>query len=313
MRQIRVAAMALGLAFVLSACGAATDESSAPSSPATVPATPASASPSAPAIPATSPVASSAASAAPDAADEVLDAALATQAEGTIRFAVDVRSADPDDPMPPVTGTGQVSFGDPSQFRFASPGMTGIMAPYEVIFDGTHVFSRGRDTPYLPADTWVTFDITPGTVAHAALLRQHGDYTLVLATPLGVTSAVPAGDEVIGNRPVRRSVTHVDVAAARPHVPESLLPAYDSHVETFTAAGIPLTHEVEIWVDGEGRIARMRYVQELEGQDIEALVVTCDFEGYGDPMEAAPAPGDEVLTIEEAQERRQAAETAFPS
>jgi hypothetical protein len=314
MRQIRFAAMALGLALVVAACASATPESDAPAaslsqSPGTDPSAPA----SAPPTQARSPAPSAAASFAPGAADEVLDAALATQAEGTVRFAVDVRSADAADAMPPVTGNGQVSFGDPSQFRFASPGMTGIMAPYEVIFDGANVFSRGRDTPYLPADTWVTFEITPGTIAHAALLRQYGDYTLVLVTPLGVTSAVPADDEVIGNRQVRRYVTQVDIAASRPHLPESLLPAYDSHVETFTAAGVPLTHEVEIWMDEERRIAKMRYVQDLEGQDIEALVITYDFEGYGEPMEAAPAPGDEVLTIEEAQERRQAAETASPS
>ena len=313
MRQIRFAAMALGLALVVAACASATPESEPPTSslsqsPGTVPSAPASAPPTLARSPAPS-----AASFAPGAADDVLDAALATQADGTVRFAVDVRSADAADAMPPVTGTGQVSFGDPSQFRFASPGMTGIMAPYEVIFDGTHVFSRGRDTPYLPADTWVTFEITPGTVAHAALLRQYGDYTLVLATPLGVTSAVPAGDEMIANRLVRRYVTQVDIAAARPHLAESLLPAYDSHVETFTGAGVALTHEVEIWMDDERRIAKMRYVQELEGQEIEALVITYEFEGYGEPMEAAPAPGDEVLTVEEAQERRQAAETAAPS
>ena len=314
MRQIRVAAMALGLALVLSACASATPESEAPAaspsqSPGTIPSAPASAPP-----PQTgSPAPSAAASFEPGAADEVLDAALATQAAGTIRFAVDVRSADAADAMPPVTGTGQVSFGDPGAFRFASPGVPGTVPPSEVIYDGTHVFSRGRDTPDLPAETWVTFDLTPGTVGHAALLRQYGDYSLVLVTPLGVTSAERGESDTIGTRALTRYVSQVDVGAAREHLPESLLPAYDSHVETFTAAGIPLTHEVEIWVDGDGRVARMRYVQDLEGQDIEALVITYEFEGYGDPMEAAPAPGDEVLTIEEAQERRQAAETAPPS
>jgi hypothetical protein len=33
--------------------------------------------------------------------------------------------------------------------------------------------------------------------------------------------------------------------------------------------------------------------------------VTYDFDGYGNPMEAEPAPGDEVLTMEQAQERYQ--------
>ena len=73
------------------------------------------------------------------AAKEVLDAALATLAEETLRFKADVRSADPDDSLPAVTGTGQVSFGDPSQFRFASPGWPGTVPASEVIYDGERV------------------------------------------------------------------------------------------------------------------------------------------------------------------------------
>ena len=131
MRQIRFAAMAVGLALVVAACASATPESEAPAaspsqSPRTIPPAPT----SAPATQAGSPAPSAAASRAPGAPHDVLDAALVTQAEGTVRFAVDVRSADAADAMQPVTGTGQVSFGDPSRFRFASPGMTGIMAPY---------------------------------------------------------------------------------------------------------------------------------------------------------------------------------------
>jgi hypothetical protein len=308
MRRIRYAATVLGLALALAACSAAVPETSSPSASANAP-------PAAtPSVETLMPAPSSAAaSAAPSAAvpleagaaKEVLDAALATLAEETVRIAVDLRSADPDNAMPPVTGTGQVSFGDPNQFRFASPGWPGTVPASEVIYDGRHVYSRGRDTPYLPEDTWVTFDIKPGTVAHAALLRQYGDYSLVLVTPLAVTSAVPAGDEVIGNRHVRRYVTQVDIAAARSYVPESLLAAYEAHVEAFTAAGVPLTHEVEVWVDDEGHVARTRYEQELQGQAIDALVVSYDFEDYGAPMEAAPPPGDEVLTVDEARERYQ--------
>jgi hypothetical protein len=310
MRRIRLAATAVGLALVIAACSSATPESAAPAesgvpSPSAVPPSPAPASP----IPVVSPSATASASLASDAANEVLDAALATQAEGTVRYAVDVRSADPNDAIPPQTATGQVSFGNPSQFRFASPGVPGTVPASEVIFDGDTLYSRGRDTPYLPEDTWVTLDIKEGTIGRDLLLRQYGDSMLVLVTPLGVTSAQQAADEPIGTR----YVTQVDVSAARPHLPESLLPAYDDRMANLTSAGAPLTHEVEVWVDSDGRIARTRYVQELQGQDVEALVVTYDFEGYGDTMEAAPPRGDEVLTIEEAQERRQAAETPKPS
>jgi len=311
MRRIRLAAMATGLALAVAACASATPESEAPATPvASNEPSQAAASPS-PSTPAPSalPTPSATASPAQGAADAVLDAALASQAEGTVRYTVDVRSADPADPNPPQTGTGQVSFGDPAQFRFESEGMPGTVPPSEVIFDGDTLYSRGRDTPYLPEDTWVTLQIKEGTIGSDMVLRQYGDSMLVLVTPLGVTTAVQAEDDAIGTR----YVTQVDVSAARPHLPESLLPAYDARMANLSSAGVPPTHEVEVWVDGDGRIARTRYVQELQGQNVDALVVTYDFDGYGEPMEAAPPSGAEVLTLEEAQERRQAAETAKPS
>jgi hypothetical protein len=306
MRRIRTAATVLGLALALASCSAAAPDSASPDPseavwPTALPSAAPSKPPASPAQPSFTP--SLAASADSDAADAVRDAVIASLAEQTVRLGADVRSSDAADAMPRVTATGQVSFGDPSQFRIASPGVAGTVPAYEVIYDGEHAFSRGRDTPYLPEDTWVTFDVKPGTLGYDALLRQYGDFSLVLVTPLAVTSAGPAGDEMIGNRPARRYVTQVDIAAARPYVPESLLAAYESHMNNFSAAGVPLTQEVEVWVDADGRIARTRYEQELQGQDIDALVVTYDFEDYGAPMEAVPPPGDEVLTVDEARER----------
>ena len=307
MRRIRSAATVLGLALALAACSATAPETASPPasslpSAASVPST--APSMAAPSSAPTSPGPSPTASLGQGAVNEVLDAALATQAEQTLRFATDVRSADPDDSMQPVTGTGQVSFGDPSQFRFASPGVAGIVPPTEVIYDGERLFSRGRDTPYLPADTWVVLDIPQGGMGRELITRQYGDYSLVLVAPLGVTSAEAAGEETIDGRAVTRYVTQVDIEAARPHIPASLLPAYESQLSTFNGAGVPLTHEVEVWVDAEGRIARTRYVQELEGQDVDALVVTYDFEDYGAPMDVVPPDGAEVLTIDEVQAYR---------
>src|SRR6186713_2683176 len=75
---------------------------------------------------------------------------------------------------------------------------------------------------------------------------------------LGVTSAEQAGDDATGTR----YITQVDISAARPHLPESLLPAYDARMANLSSAGVSPTHEVEVWVDSDGRIARTRYVQE---------------------------------------------------
>ena len=242
MRRIRIAATVLGLALALASCNATAPETASPSasaiaSPAAAPST--APSMTAPSSAPTSPGPSPAVSLGQGAVNEVLDAALATQADQTLRFTTDVRSADPDDSMQPVTGTGQVSFGDPSKFRFASPGVAGTVPATEVIYDGERLFSRGRDTPYLPEDTWVVLDIKPGTMGRELLTRQYGDYSLVLVAPLGVTSAEAAGEETIDSRAVTRYVTQVDIEAARPHLTESLLPAYESHVNSFNCRRRP--------------------------------------------------------------------------
>lgn len=296
MRQIRFAVMALGLALVLVACGARVEQSAPP----TASETPSSTAPSPTLWPA--PTSSPGISSSPsgDAAQAVLDAALATQAAGTLSYTVDVRSADPDDPNPPVTGTGQVSFSVPIQFRFARPGVPGTVPASEEIFDGSRLFVRGDDSR-LPADTWLMLETS--SFGRDMVMRQEADSLLVLVTPLGVTSAERAGEETIGMRAVTRYVTQVDIAAAGSQLAESLVPAYEARLSALQAAGVPLTHEVEIWVDADGHIARTRYIQEVQGQNVAALVITYDFEGYGVPMDAAPPPGDEVLTLDEARER----------
>jgi hypothetical protein len=305
MRQIGLTTVVLAVTIALAACRAAAPVTASPTGPevpspvapsATPPSTPSSSATTAP---------TSTPSPEPGVAREVLDAALATLAEQTLRFAIDVRSADPADARPPVTGTGQASFGQPSQFRFASSGVAGTVPPSEVIYDGQRAFIRGRDVAYLADDTWVVLEVVAGTLGHDAFLRQYGDYSLVLVAPLGVISAQPVGQETLNGRAVRRYVTQADIAAARPHLPDSLLQAYEAQLTKFAAAGVPLTHELEVWVDDEGRIARTRYVQDLVGQDVEAVVITYEFDDYGAPMESEPPPGAEVLTLDEARERYQ--------
>ena len=100
--------------------------------------------------------------------------------------------------------------------------------------------SRGRDT-LLPAETWVTFDFTPGTVGRACPVAWYGDYSLVLVTPLGVTSGERGtGEETIGHvadAVLRQPGRH---RRAREYLPEQLLATYDSpRGDDPSAAGIP--------------------------------------------------------------------------
>ncbi len=292
MRQISLAATVLSLGLVIWACGGSTP---AAPPPATTP--PAMASPPLPsAQPSPAPAASSA-----DAAQDVIDAALATMAEGTFRYEVEVRSADPDDARPPVTGRGQVSFGEPVQFRFAADDASALSSSADIIFDGERAFFPAGAR--LPPDTWLVVDLGPplADVVRDSLLRRYGASALVLVAPLGATEARMTGEDAVRGVTTRRFVADVDIATAREHVPDVGLPAYDAQVAGFEARGTALTHELEVWVDPEGRVVRTRYRQEVSSS--QSIVVTYEFSDFGAPMDAAPPAGAEVLTVREAQER----------
>ena len=290
MRQIRFAVLALGLALVLAACETTVREPE-PSA-------------SAPAPPSPEPPSPSAAVSLEGAAREVLDAALATQAAGTLRFDTDVRSADPDDPRPPATAGGFLAFDEPLRFRFGSPGLGEDAEPMEVIYDGTRAFVRGREVAFVPTDTWIVMDrATDGDVAVDAFLRQYANQALVLVPPLGVTSARPAGQETIDGAVTRHFVAQVDIERAREHLPAHLLPPYDAQIETFLQRGAPPTHELQVWVGPDGRIVRTAYVQIVSESLDETIEVTNDFSDFGAALDVAPPFGAEVLTLDEARER----------
>lgn len=292
MRKIRHAATVLALGLALAACASAVADSPPPATASAI---------VSPSIgPSPAPAASPA-----DAAQVVIDAALATMAEGTLRYDVEVRSADPDDIRAPVAGHGQISFGEPFQFRFFDSGVPGKAPPSEVIYDGKRFFIRGREVG--DQDIWVILDPVAELVRRS-LLNRHGTAGLVLVPPLGATTArAVGGEETVGGVTAHRFVTEVDIALAREHVPGAVITAYESQVGSFQAYDKPLTHELEVWVDLEGRIVRTRYVQEVRSTTVdEAILVTYDFGDFGAPMEAAPPDGAEVLTFDEFQERGRA-------
>ena len=287
MRQVRLAVTVLTLGLVTWACAGSTPATQPPASGSSP--TIASAQPSpAPAAPA-------------DVAQTVIDAALATMAEGTFRYDVEVRSADPADTRPAVSGRGQVSFGEPVQFRFAADGTSVLSDSADVIFDGVRAFFPAGAA--MPPNTWIVIDLDPplAEVVRDALLRRYGTSALVLVAPLGATEARLTGEDTVRGISTRRFVADVDISLAREHVPDVGIPAYDSQVAAFEGRGTALTHELEVWVDPGGRVVRTRYRQDVSSTD--AILVTYDFIDFGAPMDAAPPDGAEVLTVAEARER----------
>jgi hypothetical protein len=292
------------LAVFLGACSAPGAESSAPSPP--IPSTPI---PSTP-IPTAnrSPVASISATAPPnDATQQVINAALTTMAAKTFRYELEIRPEDPDTTFGPFSGTGQVSFAEPFQFRFSrngEAGLAGLVPPWDVIFDGEQIFTRGPEPSVLPPDAWLVIDLGPplATVIRRSLLSRYDAAVLVLVPPMGATQAVPAGEETVRGVTARRFVTEVDIELARPHLPEDALPAYERQLAVARAHGSPLIDESEVWLDPEGRIVRTRYRQDVASL-AAPIVVTYEMTDFGAPMDIKPPEGAEVLTVAEAQEK----------
>ena len=235
------------------------------------------------------------------------DGALTTMSAETFRYDLEIRSEDPDATLGPFSGTGQLSFAEPFQFRLArigEAGKPGLAPPWDVIFDGDRIFTRGPEPSVLPADAWLVIDLGPpvATVVRRSLLSRYDAAVLVLVSALGATDAVPAGEERIRGVTARHFVTGVDIELARPHLPDDALPAYERQLAVTRAHGSPPFDESEVWLDPEGRVMRVRYRVESASLK-EPLVVTYDLFDFGAPMDAKPPDGAEVLTVREAQEK----------
>lgn len=182
-----------------------------------------------------------------------------------------------------------------------------------MIFDDSRLYGRGRDGVLDSPETWIVLDFDElgfGPIFRERYLEQYGTSLFVLVPALGVTHAEQAGSQTINGG----STTH-DVGRSNPDAALSLLPpvarepyrqSLDRRRTAFEvrAPSGPLPDiEVEVWVDADGRIVRIRYVQDVESGDIEALMITYDFDAFGAPMDLEPPGGAEVLTIAELQER----------
>jgi hypothetical protein len=192
-------------------------------------------------------------------------------------------------------------------------GAGGTAPESEVIFDDSRFYARGRDGVPDSPETWVVLDfdlLGLGPTLRERHLQQYGATLFVLVPALGITHAERAGNQIVHGA----STTHY-VGRSNPDVALTLLPpavrelyrqSLDRRRKSFEVRGTsdPLPNiQVEVWVDAEGRIVRIRYVQDVESSDIEAFLITYDFDAFGAPMDLEPPEGAEVLTIAELQER----------
>lgn len=255
----------------------------------------------------------------------VRDAALVTAATGSVRFELVFRSADPSDDVPEVTGRGQVSFTEPIQFRYLADAFTGIggTAPEsEIIFDDSRIHIRGRDGVPGAPETWLVLDfdlLGMGPTIRQRYLDQYGTTLFLLVPALGVTHAERAGNETINGATTTHYVGRSSPEAALALIPPAIQDLYFRNVdlrrrglEVRGGSGQLPDVEFEAWIDADGRIVRLQYLQEVESGDIDAYIITFDFDGFGARMDLEPPKDAEILTIADLQERYRAS-SAPPS
>jgi len=307
--RARLSFLVLTLAMTLAACGGTAPSEPGSSASAAPPAT--TAGPSATLAPS-----SEAPSAAPtpfgEAADPqaLIDAALATVDDGTVRLLYEVGFLDstliPDGPF--LSGRGQASFGEPRQARLSAEFSGVEFGDWEMIIDDRLLYMRGRVVAQVvPDDTWLLVDLDSdhrSVPDFAEIASGQNDSSLALLYLLGATGDVRVADGgTIGGAPTDQYRLSIDLDAARDRVGVQFAEALGANIDALATSGIDRTLQADVWL-GDGRVVRARYEFVLgRGQGGGRMISSYDFSDFGTPLELDIPTGDDVIRLEDAIER----------
>ncbi len=309
-------ALSMLLALVLAGCAAATAPTAtlAPTiepvtSPTQAPTSIASLTPSATPLPsALAPVPPASQRApSPAAAHRVVDAAREVIEAGTMRFEVRGHAEGPAVDDPSATARGGASFGERRRFWVAIDADPETRRPSrDVIVDGEQAYLREGDSPHMPDGAWLVLELPDDTLGWRSIVRTYGDPRLIIAPILGVVSATPGGTESIGGSVAERFRVRIDPGRILEALPAHLRDAWERQQADMPGAGPADWSDTEVWIGPDGHVVRMRYALATKDLELFEITVTYDFDGIGEPIEVAPGPGEEVLTLEEATARYEA-------
>lgn len=243
------------------------------------------------------------------AAEDVVDAALAVIAAGTVRYEIETQPEGAPPAGPKGTGRGEVSFRQPRQFRIVNNAIPHIDKPAtEVMTNGKRVYLREG------ADPWIAYEVNEESPSWDLLVRNYGEPRLILAPLLGATAARKLGTEMIDGDATSGVQVDIDPDLVLERLPSHLVEPWTQQLTHPRRADPDYSQDVEVWIAPDGRLLRMRSRIATQGAAFPVVVVTYDFTGIGEAINVTPDPDEEVLTIEEAQERnREPVSSASPS
>ena len=313
MRRFRRLASPLALiAIAVAACGgtavpATTPSPSAASASATAAPTP-TATPTA--TPSTEPSASptsAASSPATGAAGDMIAAAEATLAEGTVRVDQTLEfSASSIIPAgTSATTVGQATFDKPRQMRLAADLTELGQGPIDMVVDDNLIYMRGSVFEQLAGEgKWLLVDLesdSPAAAPFKSLATGQNDVGIALVYLYGVTDAEDTGDEeeIRGNA-TRRYAGTADLESAVESVPEEFREPLEEAIAALRVGGVGREVETEAWIGDDGLVHRVRYVYTLGptqgGGEMETVI---DFSDFGALIELGVPDEADVVNIDD--------------
>lgn len=240
-----------------------------------------------------------------EALDAVAEAAETTVAEGTARFAltVETEGTQAEDGQAPVTAEGEEDFdNERRQFTFSGP-----QGELRVVIDGSDAYI---ELPATEDEQWAQLELDrlggggfgfggPGGLPFQSV-SDNVDFLRESAS-----RAEETGEEDVEGEPTTRYEITVDLEEAAEEA--------EAETEDGLRAGLRETGvrtlDVTIWVDEDGRIARILYALDLsqaqigEGE-VEAepqgrALVTVSYRDFGEELDIEVPSGDAVVKLDE--------------
>jgi hypothetical protein len=239
---------------------------------------------------------------------DVIEAADATLAEGTVRVdqTIEFSGSNAIPAGTSATTVGQASFGQPRRMRLAADLSELGQGPIDMVVDDNLIYMRGAVFDELAGEgNWLLVDLesdSPAAAPFKSLATGQNDIGIAVVYLYGVTDATDTGDEEeIRGVTTRRYEGTADLESARDSVPDEYAEPLEDAIAALRVSGVERQVATEAWIGDDGLVHRVRYVYALGpaagGGEMETVI---DFTDFGAPIELDVPDDADVVNIEDA-------------
>ncbi|MBV9412219.1 MAG: hypothetical protein JO148_11525 [Acidimicrobiia bacterium] len=207
-------------------------------------------------------------------------------------------------PPAPIAITGQADFAAHRGQMTIDLTQYGLPQPVDAVFDNATVYEKFPAVTALPGGkTWVKVDLATagksvGVGAAGVGAAQASDPSQTLDYLLGASSVTRVGAENVRDTPTThyRAVVDLNKAAAQSPTAKQ---AIESTAKLLGSSNQP----VEVWLDAQGRVRRMKYTVDLSKSKATtstsglggSVRFTLELFDFGVPVQATIPPADQVV------------------